>query len=153
MKYPKYIITTDGYIGTFQRVDPGDFPIYRFPGGDRVETDTYTLALGADTREQVKINRILRELHNAGGCDATTDYDKGWDCATDNAIGIVEKITGTKITDLLERIQQKAKSFFIAKKGASMRELKKEKTKGMKLNCITQKKTDITQRKQAIHGK
>ena len=51
-QYPKYIKTSDGYIGTFQRVDPGDIPIYRFPGGDRM-ADEYELANGSNVREDL----------------------------------------------------------------------------------------------------
>ena len=34
--YPKYVITTDGFIGTFQHLAYQEFPVYRFPGGDRI---------------------------------------------------------------------------------------------------------------------
>lgn len=36
--YPKYIPCGD-YIGAFQRIDAGGFPVYRFPGGDRIADD------------------------------------------------------------------------------------------------------------------
>ena len=30
--YPKYVLR-DGYIGCYSHTDPGNIPIYRFPGG------------------------------------------------------------------------------------------------------------------------
>ena len=36
MKYPKYIKTNDGYIGVFHHLEHGEFPVYRFAGGDRI---------------------------------------------------------------------------------------------------------------------
>lgn len=41
-KYPQYIKTADGYIGTFKRLEFGEFPVYRFEGGERV-ADNYEL--------------------------------------------------------------------------------------------------------------
>lgn len=35
MDYPKYVRSFDGEIGTFHRLDFGEFPVYRFPSGDR----------------------------------------------------------------------------------------------------------------------
>lgn len=52
MKYPKYIKTSDGYIGTFQYLDFGEFPVYRFEGGDRI-ADNWELANGSDNREEL----------------------------------------------------------------------------------------------------
>jgi hypothetical protein len=52
MKYPKYIKTSDGYIGTFQYLEFGEFPVYRFEGGDRV-ADNWELANGSDNREDL----------------------------------------------------------------------------------------------------
>lgn len=46
------------------------------------------------TESKVLGIKILRELHNIGGCDATNDYDKGWDKAIDVAINRVQEITG-----------------------------------------------------------
>ena len=34
---------------------------------------------------------IVEQLHNAGGCDGTTDYDKGWDAAIQEAERIVKE--------------------------------------------------------------
>ena len=39
MKYPKYIKTYDGYIGTFSYLDFGEFPVYRFKNGERIADD------------------------------------------------------------------------------------------------------------------
>lgn len=36
MEYPKYVRTFDGEIGTFQSLDFGEVPVYRFPSGDRI---------------------------------------------------------------------------------------------------------------------
>lgn len=47
-------------------------------------------------------HKLLRELHNAGACDATEDWDKGYDCGIDTAIEIVEKMSGVSIEDVLE---------------------------------------------------
>lgn len=53
--YPKYVCR-DGYIGTFQRVDPGvdgaEIPIYRFPGGDSM-VDDGEIAKGSNNREDL----------------------------------------------------------------------------------------------------
>lgn len=49
-QYPPYVVTTDGeYIGSFLRVDPGGFPVYRFPGGERI-ADEAELYAGKPSR-------------------------------------------------------------------------------------------------------
>ena len=48
----KYIVR-DGYIGVFQYMDFGEFPVYRFPGGDSI-ADEYELRSGLDTREDAE---------------------------------------------------------------------------------------------------
>lgn len=48
-KYPKYVKTYDGYIGTFQYLDFGEFPVYRFPGGDRI-ADKWEIEHGSNNR-------------------------------------------------------------------------------------------------------
>lgn len=53
MKFPKYVKTADGYIGTFQYLDFGEFPVYRFPGGDRI-ADRWELANGSDNRADLE---------------------------------------------------------------------------------------------------
>lgn len=52
IKYPKYIKTADGYIGVFQYFDFGEFPVYRFEGGDRI-ADNWELESGSDNREDL----------------------------------------------------------------------------------------------------
>lgn len=49
---PRYITSFDGYIGVFQYMDFGEFPVYRFPGGARV-ADGWELEHGSDRREDV----------------------------------------------------------------------------------------------------
>ena len=51
MDYPKYI-KRDGYIGTFQYVDRGGFPIYRFPGGVTVAEDI-EIVTGSNNKEDL----------------------------------------------------------------------------------------------------
>ncbi len=51
-KFPKYVKTDDGYIGTFQYLDFGEFPVYRFPGGERV-ADDLELQHGSNNREEL----------------------------------------------------------------------------------------------------
>ena len=46
-RYPQYVKTADGYIGVFKRLDFGEFPVYRFPGGERV-ADEWELKHGSD---------------------------------------------------------------------------------------------------------
>ena len=52
MKYPKYIKTYDGYIGTFSYLDFGEFPVYRFKRGERV-ADGLEIAHGSDNKEDL----------------------------------------------------------------------------------------------------
>lgn len=52
-KLPKCVKTYDGYIGTFQYLDFGEFPVYRFPGGDRI-ADGWELEHGSDKREDLE---------------------------------------------------------------------------------------------------
>lgn len=52
-QYPKYIKTRDGYIGTFAYLDFGEFPVYRFEGGERV-ADSWELEHGSDNKEDLK---------------------------------------------------------------------------------------------------
>ena len=50
MKKPKKYIIHDGYIGVFIRYEHG-IPIYRFPGGDCIGTET---EIGFDAREEAE---------------------------------------------------------------------------------------------------
>lgn len=52
MKYPKYVKTFDGDIGTFQCLECGKFPVYRFPGGDRI-ADRFEIEHGSDNRDDL----------------------------------------------------------------------------------------------------
>lgn len=52
MKYPKYVKTFDGYIGTFLRLEYGEFPVYRFPGGERI-ADRWEIENGSDNRDDL----------------------------------------------------------------------------------------------------
>ena len=52
-KFPKYVMTSDGYIGVFRSLDFGEFPVYRFPGGERI-ADNWELANGSDNREELE---------------------------------------------------------------------------------------------------
>lgn len=49
-KYPKYVKTCDGFIGVFRYMEFGEFPVYRFPGGDRI-ADDFEIENGSDDRE------------------------------------------------------------------------------------------------------
>ena len=53
MKYPKYVKTFDGYIGTFIRLEFGEFPLYRFEGGERI-ADDWEIQHGSDNKEELK---------------------------------------------------------------------------------------------------
>ena len=50
-KYPKYIRRGE-YIGVFQRIDPVDIPIYRFPGGDSM-ADNVEIQKGSFSKEEI----------------------------------------------------------------------------------------------------
>lgn len=52
-KFPKYVKTTDGYIGTFKRLEYGEFPVYRFEGGERI-ADDQEIMNGSDKIEDLK---------------------------------------------------------------------------------------------------
>jgi hypothetical protein len=51
-KCPKYVVTADGYIGVFQYFEFGEFPVYRFEGGDRI-ADNWELKHGSDNRKDL----------------------------------------------------------------------------------------------------
>lgn len=52
-KYPKYVFSSDGFIGCFAYLDFGEFPVYRFPGGCRT-VDNVELKRGCNTYEEAK---------------------------------------------------------------------------------------------------
>lgn len=49
-KYPKYVKTYDGFIGVFRYMDFREFPVYRFPGGERI-ADDFEIESGSDDKE------------------------------------------------------------------------------------------------------
>jgi len=51
--YPKYIKSSDGYIGTFHHFDFGIFPVYRFEGGERLATN-WELEHGSNNRQDLE---------------------------------------------------------------------------------------------------
>ena len=53
MKFPKYVKTADGYIGTFRGLEFGEFPVYRFEGGERV-ADNWEIENGSDDINDLK---------------------------------------------------------------------------------------------------
>jgi hypothetical protein len=53
MKFPKYVKTTDGFVGVFKRLEFNEFPIYRFDGGERV-ADDWELEHGSNNRENLE---------------------------------------------------------------------------------------------------
>ena len=63
-KYPKYITTQDGYIGSFKKLEYGKFPVYSFFGGERV-ADNWEIENGCDDYEEIWKKSI--ELTNKGG--------------------------------------------------------------------------------------
>lgn len=49
---------------------------------------------------------VLEMLHNLGGCDATDDFDKGWDKAIKAAIRNLDKIpTAYDVDTVVEKLQ------------------------------------------------
>lgn len=55
-KFPQYVMTGDGYIGTFRYLDFGEFPVYSFPGGCRV-ADNWEIEHGSDDRNELIARR------------------------------------------------------------------------------------------------
>lgn len=52
-QYPKYVKTCDGYIGVFQYLEYGEFPVYRFDGGIRT-ADNWEIENGSDDISDLK---------------------------------------------------------------------------------------------------
>lgn len=67
MKYPNYVRTVDGHIGTFQRIDQNEMPVYRFPQGERI-ADKWELANGRS--DSYFPTNIVYSLHKDGICEA-----------------------------------------------------------------------------------
>ena len=61
MKYPKYVRTYDGYIGTFQYLDFGMFPVYRFDGGSRI-ADDLEIENGSDNKYDLLKGSVKNEI-------------------------------------------------------------------------------------------
>ena len=59
-------------------------------------------ATAEDSNAREKSKRILRRLHEVGGCGAQDGYAEGWDEAITEAIRIVEEETGTRIEEVLD---------------------------------------------------
>ena len=51
-KYPMYVKTRDGYIGTFKHLEYGEFPVSRFDGGERM-ADSWEIENGSDNKEDL----------------------------------------------------------------------------------------------------
>lgn len=51
-KFPKSIKTADGYIGIFVCLGYGEFPVYRFPSGNRI-ADNWELENGSDNMDDL----------------------------------------------------------------------------------------------------
>ena len=65
MKYPQYIITSDGWIGAFAGLEYGEFPAYRFNGGSRI-ADNWEIENGTDDySEAVRIAEARKAEHKA----------------------------------------------------------------------------------------
>lgn len=52
-KFPMYVKTFDGYIGTLVYFDYRGYPVYRFPGGDRI-ADRYEIEHGCNNRAELE---------------------------------------------------------------------------------------------------
>ena len=81
-KFPKYVRTYDGYIGTFQYLDFGEFPVYRFPGGDRI-ADDWEIEHGSDDRkaletETKEITETSDHIRIPGHTGTWYVIDHGW---------------------------------------------------------------------------
>lgn len=53
----------------------------------------------ADTVRKETAREILRILHNIGGCDATREWDKGFDAAIDTAYKAVKERYGVEVEE------------------------------------------------------
>lgn len=58
-KFPKYIKSYDGYIGVFSYLDFGEFPVYRFDGGERI-ADRLEIQNGCDDYQEMKNRKSER---------------------------------------------------------------------------------------------
>lgn len=78
-KYPRYVKTYDGFIGAFQYLEYGKFPVYRFPGGERI-ADEWEISHGSDNREDLKgaITPASDHIHIDGHIGTWYVIDDGW---------------------------------------------------------------------------
>lgn len=53
------------------------------------------------------VKRAIREIYNAGGCDAGDEYSEGYDAAIELALDILMKETGCEFEDALEDVEDK----------------------------------------------
>lgn len=60
-KFPKYVRSFDGYLGTFRYLDFGEFPVYRFDGGERI-ADEFEIKNGSDDKEEIMKEPIDRNI-------------------------------------------------------------------------------------------
>lgn len=75
MKYPNYVKTADGYVGTFAYRTP-EGPVYRFPGGTRL-ADSWELEHGSNDPaflDQEALDRFGR--YDAQPCTVTLTNDE-----------------------------------------------------------------------------
>ena len=57
---------------------------------------------GLEVGQYELVKKILLAVHEQGGTDAVTDYDKGWDLATAAALEAITRETGVSIEEVLE---------------------------------------------------
>ena len=57
---------------------------------------------GLEVGQYELVKKILLAVHEQGGTDAATDYDRGWDLATTAALEAITIETGVSIEEVLE---------------------------------------------------
>ena len=57
---------------------------------------------GLEVEQYELVKKILLAVHEQGGTDAATDYDRGWDLATAAALEAITRETGVSIEEVLE---------------------------------------------------
>ena len=56
----------------------------------------------SDKEFKSKVMRAANKIHNAGGCDATDEYSRGYDEAISLALFILTEETGFVIEDIVD---------------------------------------------------
>jgi hypothetical protein len=56
----------------------------------------------SDKKFKSKVMRAAKKIHNAGGCDATDEYSRGYDEAILLALFILTEETGFVIEDIVD---------------------------------------------------